>query len=71
LGHLALQWAKALGADVYAVSHQEAKHDDVHKLGITNFINSSDFEKVQEQYASTFDFILCTNDMSTLSLLPN
>jgi alcohol dehydrogenase (NADP+) len=69
LGHLALQWAKALGADVYAVSHQEAKHDDVHELGVTNFINSSDFEKVQEQYASTFDFILCTNDMSTLSLL--
>jgi D-arabinose 1-dehydrogenase-like Zn-dependent alcohol dehydrogenase len=68
LGHLALQWAKALGADVYALSHQKAKHEDVHQMGITNFVFTEDWEKVTEDYSSAFDFILCANDMSKLPI---
>ena len=34
LGHLGLQFANAMGAEVYALSHSERKAEDAEKLGV-------------------------------------
>ena len=38
LGHFGLLFAKALGAEVYAISRSEAKKEDALKMGATHFI---------------------------------
>ncbi|KAF2858136.1 NADPH-dependent medium chain alcohol dehydrogenase [Piedraia hortae CBS 480.64] len=57
LGHFAVLWASALGAEVYVLSHSPKKEDDALKLGAKHFINTTekDWEK---PYAFTFDLIL-------------
>ncbi|CCC09906.1 hypothetical protein SMACR_03462 [Sordaria macrospora] len=76
LGHLAIQWARALGADTYALTHSEYKTQDAKELGAQHVIITGDDEKWAEPYKFKFDFILnCANathkfDMKTyLSLL--
>ena len=62
LGHFAILWAAALGAEVYVISHSPSKKEDALKMGAKEFIVNSekDWEK---PYAFTFDFILSTADM--------
>ena len=69
LGHLAIQWANALGADVYALSHSPEKEEDAKKLGAKVFIctNEKDWAK---PWAFTFDFILNSADMTHTFNLP-
>lgn len=61
LGHFAVLWAKALGAEVYVISHSPNKAEDAKKLGAKEFIatNKEDWAK---PWAFTFDFILNTAD---------
>ncbi|KAI9834442.1 MAG: hypothetical protein M1826_002596 [Phylliscum demangeonii] len=63
LGHFAILWAAALGADVYVISHTADKEKDARALGAKHFIDStkSDWAK---PYAFTFDFILNTADVT-------
>ena len=42
LGHFGLMWAKALGADVYAISHSPSKEADAKALGAKEFICTQD-----------------------------
>lgn len=63
LGHFALLWAVALGAEVYAISHSSHKEADAKKMGAQHFIDTSK-EDWQKPYAFTFDFILNTADMT-------
>lgn len=42
LGHYAILWAKAMGAEVYAFTHQEDKVNDIKKLGAHHVINTTD-----------------------------
>lgn len=63
LGHLAVQWAKALGAEVYAISHSPDKVDDIKKLGAKEVILSNK-EDWAEPWAFTFDFILNCADVT-------
>jgi len=63
LGHFAVMWAAALGAEVYAISHSPDKKEDALKLGAKEFIVTSD-EKWAEPYAYFFDFIINTADMT-------
>lgn len=63
LGHFALLWASALGAEVYALSHSPKKKDDALKLGAKEFICTSDKDWAKP-WAFTFDFILNTADMT-------
>ncbi|MCJ1413367.1 hypothetical protein MMC19_007472 [Ptychographa xylographoides] len=63
LGHFGILWAKALGAEVYAISHTANKKDDALKLGAKEFI-LTDKENWAESWAFTFDFILNTADMT-------
>ncbi|SCV73976.1 BQ2448_6406 [Microbotryum intermedium] len=61
LGHFAIQFAKALGAEVTAFSHQADKEEDARAMGVTDFVLTSkkDFAK---DYAQKFDLVLSTVD---------
>jgi len=61
LGHLGLQWAVALGADTYALTHSPYKAEDCRKLGAKGVIDTSK-EGWAEPWAFKFDIILnCAN----------
>jgi len=64
LGHLALQWSAALGAETYAITHSPKKADDAKKLGAVEVISTDD-ENWADRWAFAFDFILNTSDMTS------
>lgn len=59
LGHMGVQIAKAMGAEVTAITTSKSKKDDALKLGADHVLFSTD-EKAMEQNAMKFDFILVT-----------
>lgn len=59
LGHFALLWAKALGAEVYAISHSDSKKDDALKMGAKEFINTNN-KDWNKDYKFKFDIMLST-----------
>ncbi|KAK5116377.1 hypothetical protein LTR62_007924 [Meristemomyces frigidus] len=61
LGHYAVLWAVALGAEVTVLSHTPAKKDDALKMGAKHFVVTNE-EKWFEPLAFNFDFILNTAD---------
>lgn len=63
LGHFAVMWAAALGAEVAVISHSPRKKDDALKLGAQEFILSTE-KGWAEKYAFAFDFVLNTADMT-------
>jgi alcohol dehydrogenase (NADP+) len=63
LGHFALLWAKALGAEVTAISHSPNKKEDALRLGADHFVSSGD-KDWHKPLAFTFDFILNSADMT-------
>lgn len=63
LGHFGILWAKALGAEVYALSHTESKEAEAKKLGADKFVYTGKKEWFND-YAFTFDFILNCSDMT-------
>ena len=70
LGHFAVMWAVALGAEVYVLSHSPNKKDDALKMGAKEFIVTSE-DKWYEPYAFTFDFILDAADATHKFNMPN
>lgn len=68
LGHFAIMWARALGAEVYVFSRTRAKEEDARKLGAHHFIatEEKDWEKAL-QYK--LDFVLsCANSSKGFEL---
>lgn len=61
LGHFAIQWANALGAEVYALTRTEGKAEDAKKLGASHVILTGE-DKWFEPYKMKFDMILNTAD---------
>ncbi|KAL9054297.1 MAG: hypothetical protein Q9162_004255 [Coniocarpon cinnabarinum] len=61
LGHFAVMFAAALGADVTVISHTPSKKDDALKLGAKNFIISGE-KDWHKSHQFEFDFILNTAD---------
>lgn len=59
LGHLAIQFARAFGAEVTAFSTSAGKEEEVRALGAHHFVNSLD-SKPMKEVAGTQDFILNT-----------
>lgn len=61
LGHMALQFASAMGAEVTAISRSDRKKADAEKLGAKNFIaTGNDTGKACEAHAASLDLIICT-----------
>jgi alcohol dehydrogenase (NADP+) len=67
LGHLAVQWAAALGANTYAFTHSQSKVEDIKKLGAKEIIVTSE-KGWDEKYAFKFDFILSCMDVSDFDI---
>lgn len=59
LGHLAIQFARAFGAEVTAFSTSASKEEEARTLGAHRFVNSRE-TKAMKEVAGTFDFILNT-----------
>jgi uncharacterized zinc-type alcohol dehydrogenase-like protein len=59
LGHLAIQFAHAFGAEVTAFSTSATKEEEARALGADHFVNSRESKALKEA-AGTQDFILCT-----------
>ncbi|KAJ1957488.1 hypothetical protein EC988_000806 [Linderina pennispora] len=67
LGHLAIQFASALGAEVVAISRSSAKHKDAIDLGATRFVHSENREETRAIY-NTLKFLFVTGDCGTAQL---
>jgi uncharacterized zinc-type alcohol dehydrogenase-like protein len=59
LGHLALQFAKALGCDVTALSSSPGKEEEARDLGADHFLLTTD-QAAMEEKEFGFDLLLCT-----------
>jgi uncharacterized zinc-type alcohol dehydrogenase-like protein len=59
LGHMAIKFAVAMGADVTVLSTSPHKREDAKKLGAPRFVVTTDEEQVQK-VAFTFDYIFDT-----------
>ncbi len=57
LGHLGLQWSKALGAETYALTHSPSKTEDAKALGAVDAIVTNE-EGWAKNWAFKFDFVL-------------
>lgn len=68
LGHLALQFSKALGAETWAISHSERKKDDALKLGAVGFIATKDEKSVLKKHLASFDLLLVTSNQDDMPL---
>jgi alcohol/geraniol dehydrogenase (NADP+) len=69
LGHLALQFAKALGCDVTALSSSPGKAEEARSLGADHFLLTTD-DRAMDEREFGFDLLLCTaqsgNDWGSL-----
>ncbi|WP_099332809.1 NAD(P)-dependent alcohol dehydrogenase [Actinomyces minihominis] len=59
LGHMGVQLAAAMGADVSVISQTRSKEEDARKLGAHHFYASGE-EGTLKSLRDTFDIILCT-----------
>ncbi|KAF2732789.1 GroES-like protein [Polyplosphaeria fusca] len=59
LGHLAIQWGRALGAEVVAISRKSNKKEDAMLLGANSFIATDEEKDWSTKYNGTLDIILC------------
>jgi len=57
LGHLGILLAKAMGAEVVAISRSESKKEDAMKMGASMFIATNIGKSVFKKNARTLDFI--------------
>jgi uncharacterized zinc-type alcohol dehydrogenase-like protein len=59
LGHLAIQFARAFGAEVTAFSSSAGKEEEVRALGAQHFVHTRE-SKAMKEVAGSQDFILST-----------
>ncbi|KAH9931977.1 GroES-like protein [Fomitopsis serialis] len=62
LGHYAIMFAKALGAEVYVFTHSPSKADDARKMGADHIVDTHD-EGFQKPYAGKLDIFISTIDV--------
>lgn len=69
LGHLALQFANALGAEVYAFSRTSSKKTESESFGAHGFISTQEDEDWHLKFEDKFDFILnCASSATGIDL---
>ncbi|SCU81071.1 LADA_0B11056g1_1 [Lachancea dasiensis] len=59
IGHMTILFAKALGAEVTAISRSDRKKEDAEKLGADHFVATADKESLKS-HAETLDLIVMT-----------
>lgn len=59
LGHYGIMWAKAMGATVVGMSHNDKKREVAAELGADDYIVTSDASDLA-RYKAKFSHILCT-----------
>ncbi|KAI0373526.1 GroES-like protein [Pilatotrama ljubarskyi] len=64
LGHYALLFAKALGAEVFAFTHDTSKFGDIKKMGADHIVNTSE-KDFHTDFAGSLDIIISTLDTYT------
>lgn len=65
IGHMGLIFAKAMGAEVYAISRSSAKKEDAFKLGADHFIATKEEEDWSQKYFDTFDLVVvCASSLT-------
>ncbi|KAJ5243599.1 hypothetical protein N7489_003695 [Penicillium chrysogenum] len=70
LGHFAILFAKALGADrVVAISRKSDKKEDALKLGADDFIATGEDEDWATRHASSLDLIISTASSSKMPIV--
>ncbi|THH12298.1 hypothetical protein EW146_g7746 [Bondarzewia mesenterica] len=57
LGHFAIMWAKALGAEVYALTRNSRKDEDIKKLGADHILYTEE-EDFTKSYEGEMDIII-------------
>ncbi len=67
LGHMAVKYAAAMGAEVTVMSHSDKKRDDAKNFGAKHFINTKNPEVFTEN-ALTFDLIINTVSSADLDM---
>ncbi|KAG1455582.1 hypothetical protein G6F56_007031 [Rhizopus delemar] len=65
LGHFAVQWAKAMGAEVVALSSSDKKRGDAAELGCSDYVVTSDAEQMKA-HENSLTHIICTAYSSRL-----
>lgn len=61
LGHMAIMFAKALGAErVVAISRNDAKKSDALQMGADELIATDGDEEWSQKFANSLDVIICT-----------
>lgn len=60
LGHFAIQWIKAMGAEAVALSHSDRKREDAMELGCDEYIVTGD-EELMKSRANSLTHIMCTS----------
>jgi alcohol dehydrogenase (NADP+) len=68
LGHFAIQWGKALGAEVVAISRKGSKKADAVALGADDFIATDEEEDWAKTHNGTLDIILCAVSSSKVCI---
>ncbi|TID29207.1 hypothetical protein CANINC_002092 [Pichia inconspicua] len=69
LGHLAVQFCKALGAQAYVFSRSNSKKEQSFKLGATGFVETGNNDGWEKEYFDKFDLILnCAIGLSGLNI---
>ncbi|THH04640.1 hypothetical protein EW146_g10127, partial [Bondarzewia mesenterica] len=63
LGHFAIMWAKALGAEVYALTRNSRKDEDIKKLGADHILYTEE-EDFTKSYEGEMDIIISTISVS-------
>lgn len=70
LGHFALVFAKAMGANVTAITHGKSKIDDAKEMGASNVIvTGDDAAAAIKGHERSLDLIVCSSSMSPPDLL--
>jgi D-arabinose 1-dehydrogenase-like Zn-dependent alcohol dehydrogenase len=59
LGHFGVQWAKAMGAKVIGISHNDKKREIAKELGCHEYLDTSD-QEAMASYRKKMTHILCT-----------
>lgn len=67
IGHMGIMLAKAMGAEVYAISRSNAKKEDALQLGADHYIATKEEENWSETYKDTFDLVvICAGSLTDI-----